>query len=253
MKKCTGISAGLLSARFECFMLVLLSGYECFGENQSHWHADIMPHRKLSFCFLKGFHNHASHVRSPNTCTALMLFSSVLELLKCKSSPHRSRKAIPLERDHVTSDVKQITSAHLFLCLRFRMHGDKIALQQHAYPAAGGLQPWVCTSGWMMKTAFPLTVSEELCSRNFLSGSCLNRWRASALHLLAPEPQRESEHLFCRASSLIVQFCCQKGAAFSWKKNLLKVLLIGKKKKKWYCWSRNWKPSKLWVGYVCIF
>lgn len=34
--KCTGMSALLLSARFECFMLVLLSGYECFGQNQSH-------------------------------------------------------------------------------------------------------------------------------------------------------------------------------------------------------------------------
>lgn len=70
-----------------------------------------------------------------------MFFSGVLDLLECKSLPQHSRKAIPLERDHVTSDAKQITSAHPFLCLRFSRHGDKTALQQHAHSAAGGLQP----------------------------------------------------------------------------------------------------------------
>ena len=62
-----------------------------------------------------------------------MVFSGVLDLLKCKSLPQHSRKAVPLERDHVTSDAKQITSAHPILCLRFRRHGDKTALQQQQH------------------------------------------------------------------------------------------------------------------------
>lgn len=66
-----------------------------------------------------------------------MFFSGVLDLLKCKSLPQHSRKA---KRDHVTSDARQITSARPFLCLRFRRHGDKTALQ-HGNSTAGGLQP----------------------------------------------------------------------------------------------------------------
>lgn len=79
-------------------------------------HADTVPCGEFSIPFLKGFHNHASHIRKPKNLDSLMFFSSVLDLLKCKSLPQHSRKA---ERDHVTSDARQITSAHPFLCLRF--------------------------------------------------------------------------------------------------------------------------------------
>lgn len=94
----------------------------------------------------------------------------VRDLLRCKSLPHPSGKAVPLERGHVTSDAKPRTSAHPCLCLRFGRHGDKTGLQQHAAQPEGCSHQLSHRAGrW--KWLFPLTASEEQGSRNFLSGS----------------------------------------------------------------------------------
>lgn len=146
-----------------------------------------------------------------------MFFSSVLDLLKCKSLPQHSRKA---ERDHVTSDARQITSAHPFLCLRF---GGMVTKQLYDMETAQleGCSHEFSHQVGRWKQHFPLTVSEEQHSRNFLLGSCINRWRASALQLLS---SRAPETI----GAPVLQSCTPQGLLSLEKKESSKGTLVQK-------------------------
>lgn len=77
------------------------------------------------------------------------------------------------------------------------------------------------------KWRFPLTVSEEPCSRDFLSGSCINRWRASVLQLLSSRENwstcsAELHPSLCSCASKKELFALKK------KKNSSRVTLLEK-------------------------